>query len=176
MKWPCGSRQRPTPPRFPSITTPTALLAGDSRPSSRAAVLVAPPAERGGISLIPLMLAMFLIGAAEVMAGPLMGEQGLHFRVSSARIAWLPGSYALVYACLAPFLGPISDRFGRKVLLVPGLFGLGMALSMIALARSFSAALAFSAIAGVSAAAIQPNTLTIINDAIEPRFQLAATG
>jgi predicted MFS family arabinose efflux permease len=64
--------------------------------------------------LLPLMLVMFLIGAAEVVAGPMMAPMGDSFGVPAARIAWLPASYALVYAAMAPLLGPLSDRRGRS--------------------------------------------------------------
>jgi predicted MFS family arabinose efflux permease len=61
----------------------------------------------------PLSLSMFLIGTGEVIASPMMLEMAQTFGVSSARVAWLPGIYALTYASLGPLLGPFSDRFGR---------------------------------------------------------------
>lgn len=122
------------------------------------------------------MLVMFLIGTAEVIAGPMMTAMGAHFGVPAARIAWLPASYALVYASLAPFLGPLSDRFGRKALLLPGLVGFSAAAAFIALASSFTYAVAAGAFGGICAAAVQPNALAIINDDVEEEAQPAATG
>ncbi|WP_437605523.1 MFS transporter [Sorangium sp. So ce834] len=122
------------------------------------------------------MLVMFLIGTAEVVAGPMMAAMGAHFGVPAAQIAWLPASYALVYASLAPLLGPLSDRFGRKPLLVPGLIGFSAAAVLIALAPSFSSAVAAGIFGGICAAAVQPNALSIINDNVEEEAQPAATG
>lgn len=119
---------------------------------------------------------MFLIGAGEVIASPMMAEMGESFGVSSARVAWLPGTYALTYAALAPFLGPLSDRFGRKALLVPGLLGLGLAVIATAFAPSFALACVASAFGGLCAGAVQPNALAIINDAVEEARQPAVTG
>jgi predicted MFS family arabinose efflux permease len=123
-----------------------------------------------------LSLSMFLIGAGEVIASPMMPEMGASFGVSSARVAWLPGTYALTYAALAPFLGPLSDRFGRKALLVPGLIGLGLAVVATALAPSFALACVTSALGGLCAGAVQPNALAIINDAVAEARQPAVTG
>lgn len=110
------------------------------------------------------MGAMFLIGSTEVMAGPMLLDIGRHFAVPSARAAWLSAAHALTYALLAPLLGPLSDRLGRKALLIPGLVGLAVATTAIAFAPSFGFALAAGVFGGLSAAAIQPNALAIVND------------
>jgi predicted MFS family arabinose efflux permease len=125
---------------------------------------------------VPLSLSMFLIGTGEVIASPMMLEMAQTFGVSSARVAWLPGIYALTYASLGPLLGPFSDRFGRKALLAPGLVGLGLSMSAVALAPSFVAACCSSALAGGCAGAIQPNALAIINDSVEEARQPDVTG
>jgi predicted MFS family arabinose efflux permease len=130
----------------------------------------------GSGSVIPLSLSMFLIGAGEVIASPMMLEIARSFGVSSARVAWWPGIYALTYACLGPLLGPFSDRFGRKALLVPGLLGLGLAVAATALAPSFLLACCASAFSGACAAAIQPNALAIINDSVDEARQAVVTG
>jgi predicted MFS family arabinose efflux permease len=64
---------------------------------------------------VPLSLSMFLIGTGEVIASPMMLEMAQTFGVSSARVAWLPGIYALTYASLGPLLGlsPIGSAARR---------------------------------------------------------------
>lgn len=126
--------------------------------------------------VVPLSLSMFLIGTGEVIASPMMLEMAVTFGVSSARVAWLPGVYALTYALLGPLLGPFSDRFGRKALLVPGLVGLGVSVSATALCSSFLLACFTSAMGGACAGAIQPNALAIINDSVSEARQPAVTG
>lgn len=122
------------------------------------------------------MAAMFLIGTTEVMAGPMLREIGRHFGIPGARAAWLSAAHALTYATLAPFLGPVSDRIGRKALLVPGLVGLAAATCGVALAPSFEAALVASVLAGCCAAAIQPNALAIVNDHVHNDLLPRAVG
>lgn len=148
-----------------------------SNASSEAAGLsVAGVAAESHDPVVPLSLSMFLIGTGEVIASPMMLEMAQTFGVSSARVAWLPGIYALTYASLGPLLGPFSDRFGRKALLVPGLVGLGSSVTATALSTSFLAACCTSAISGACAAAIQPNALAIINDSVDEARQPAVTG
>jgi predicted MFS family arabinose efflux permease len=128
---------------------------------------VIPNAEESTSSyarLFPLMGAMFLIGTTEVMAGPMLVDIGRHFGVPSARAAWLSAAHALTYGLLAPLLGPFSDRLGRKALLVPGLLGLAVAAASIPFAPRFELALLAGVFGGLSAAAIQPNALAIVND------------
>ena len=129
-----------------------------------------------GRRLVPLMLVMFLIGAAEVVAGPMMAPMGDSFAVPAARIAWMPAAYALVYAVLAPFLGPLSDQFGRKALLLPALVGFGAANAGVALAPVFPVAVACSALSGLCAAAMAPNAVAIVADTVDARHQPAAMG
>lgn len=129
-----------------------------------------------GRHLLPLMLVMFLIGGAEVVAGPMMAPMGDSFGVPAARIAWLPASYALVYAAMAPLLGPLSDRLGRKALLLPALVGFGAANAGIALAPAFAVALPCAALAGLSAAAMAPNAVAIVADTVDAPRQPAAMG
>jgi predicted MFS family arabinose efflux permease len=105
-----------------------------------------------------------------------MLEMAQTLEVSSARVAWLPGVYALTYASLGPLLGPFSDRFGRKALLVPGLIGLGISMSATALSPSFIGACCTCAVGGACAGAIQPNALAIINDSVDEARQPDVTG
>ena len=70
------------------------------------------------LNFISLCGCLFLIGSAEVISGPMMGQMALHFGVDSSTIAFLPAAYGLVYAAAAIGLGPFSDRWGRKLSLI----------------------------------------------------------
>jgi predicted MFS family arabinose efflux permease len=123
------------------------------------------------------MMTMFLIGSAEVVVGPMMTDMGAHFGVPAAQIAWIPSIYALVYAVVAIGLGPLSDRFGRKALLLPGLIGFAVSMAALPFAPGFELALAAAALAGLSAGAMQPNALAIVNDVIrDPTRQVQKLG
>ena len=126
------------------------------------------------IALLACML--FLIGAAEVVAGPMMKEMAADLGVAAPTVAWLPSLYALTYALCAPLLGPWSDRLGRRTLLLPGLGGLGLANMVVAATSSMPAAACASALAGLCAAAVQPNALAIVADHARPQDQARQFG
>lgn len=114
--------------------------------------------------LVALFCSLFLIGSAEVVAGPMMVFMGEHFGVPSAEIAYLPAAYGLAYAVVAIFFGPFSDRFGRKYPLQLGLLGFALFGALIPNAVNLIAAIVLSAMMGVSAAVIQPNALSMVGD------------
>ncbi|WXB16499.1 MFS transporter [Pendulispora albinea] len=85
---------------------------------------------------------------------------------SVQEIALFPAVYAILYAVFAPMLGSLSDRFGRKAMLVPALLGFAATMLGVASSRTFQGALIGWALAGICAAVIQPNTLAIVNDVV----------
>ncbi|BBH13927.1 MULTISPECIES: MFS transporter [Chromobacterium] len=118
-----------------------------------------------------LFCCMFIIGSAEVAAGPMMALMGRHFGVPSSAIAYLPAAYGLCYGVFALVAGPLSDRFGRKPPLQLGLLGFALCCALLPLAPNLNAAVALSALSGLCAAVIQPNALALVAD-LAPRPQL----
>ena len=124
-----------------------------------------------GRQLATLFCCMFIIGSAEVAAGPMMALMGLHFGVASSAIAYLPAAYGLCYGAFALVAGPLSDRLGRKRPLQWGLLGFSLFCALMPAAPSLAAAIALSALSGLCAAVIQPNALALVAD-LAPREQL----
>ncbi len=81
-----------------------------------------------------------------------------------AQFPWLFSTYLLAQAVSVPIYGKLADLFGRKpiMLLGIGLFLLGSVLC--GLAWSMPALIAFRAVQGLGAGAVQPMTLTIAAD------------
>lgn len=111
---------------------------------------------------------LFLIGSAEVVAGPMMAFMGAHFGVSPGTIAYLPAAYGLTYGGVALLAGPLSDRWGRKRPLQWGLLGFALLCALIPAAPNLGLAIALSALTGLCAAIIQPNALSLVADLSAP--------
>jgi EmrB/QacA subfamily drug resistance transporter len=81
-----------------------------------------------------------------------------------AEFPWLFSVYLLTQAVTVPVYGKLADLFGRKpvMLLGIGLFLLGSILCGVA--SSMGALIAFRAVQGLGAGAIQPMSLTIAGD------------
>lgn len=78
--------------------------------------------------------------------------------------AWVTNAYLLTSAVAVPIYGKLSDMYGRKPILLFGiaLFLIGSAAS--GAAQSMTALIAFRALQGLGAGAMQPVALTIIGD------------
>lgn len=118
--------------------------------------------------LATLIACLFLIGSAEVVAGPMMAFMGPHFNVPSSAIAYLPAAYGLTYGGVALLAGPLSDRFGRKRPLQLGLLGFAIMSALMPFAPTLGIAIAISALTGLCAAIVQPNALSLVADLSTP--------
>jgi ACDE family multidrug resistance protein len=93
--------------------------------------------------------------------------------VSSGQVGLLITVFTLPGIVLTPVLGVLSDRYGRKKILVPALLLFGVAG---ALARRFELLLALRFFQGMGAAALGTLNVTVIEDMYGGRERSAALG
>ncbi|MGC9369742.1 MAG: MFS transporter [Paracoccaceae bacterium] len=113
---------------------------------------------------LPLFLIAFLVGSDEFLLGPILTPIGTDLGVPPERVALFVGAYALPLAFLAPVLGRLSDRHGRRRVLVPSMFLFALGSLATALAGSFEVALATRVITGLGAAGMLPVAFAIAAD------------
>jgi MFS family permease len=92
-------------------------------------------------------------------------------------IQWILDSYVLVFAGLLLTAGSLSDRFGRRLMLILGLIVLGVGSLAAVLATEPWQVVAARAVMGVGGALLMPSTLSILMttfDESERRMALAA--
>src|SRR6218665_3141011 len=111
-----------------------------------------------------LFACLFLSGSAGVVAGPMMRAMSVHLGVRSRAIPHLPAAYGLSSGGVGLIAGPLSDRGGRKLPLQAGLLGFALLNASIPGAAHLPAAIVLSALAGLCAAIIQPNALSLVAD------------
>lgn len=95
---------------------------------------------------------------------------------SQSEMQWAVDSYALVFAGLLITWGVLGDRLGRKRVLLLGLFLFGAMSAVCSFAQSSTQLVAFRALMGIGAAAVQPQTLSIIQNVFDPRERPKAIG
>src|ERR1700756_3298972 len=95
----------------------------------------------------------------------------LHATTTS--LQWIVDAYTLVFAALILAAGSLSDRVGRKGVLLLGLgvFGLGSLAG--SLASTTSQLIAARVVMGIGAAAIFPSTLSLIANVFTDRTERA---
>jgi MFS family permease len=98
------------------------------------------------------------------------------FGISSGQVGLLITVFTLPGIVLTPVLGIMSDRYGRKTILVPALLLFGVAGGMCAFARTFELLLALRFLQGMGAAALGTLNVTVIGDIYSGRERSAALG
>jgi EmrB/QacA subfamily drug resistance transporter len=93
-----------------------------------------------------------------------------------AQFPWLFSIYLLAQAVTVPVYGKLADVFGRKPVMMAGI-GLFLLGSILAgAAWSMGALIAFRAVQGLGAGAIQPMSLTIVGDLYSLRERAKVQG
>lgn len=118
--------------------------------------------ERGPI-LVSLMLTTSLVALDATIISTavftIVGDLG-----GFSQFPWLFSIYLLTQAVSVPIYGKLADIFGRRPVMLLGiaLFGVGSVLCGIA--WSMPALIAFRAVQGLGAGAVQPMSMTIAGD------------
>lgn len=87
-------------------------------------------------------------------------QSRLHAGIS--QLQWMVNGYALAFASLMLLFGSVSDRFGRRKLMLLGLGVFGAGSLLAALAPNPDVLIAGRVVMGIGAAASEPGTLSMI--------------
>lgn len=90
-----------------------------------------------------------LIGFGMVI--PLVGLYGRHFEASGFQLSLLGGIYSLMSFLFAPFWGTLSDRWGRRPVILISLVGSTTSYVLFALAQNYEVLLVSRALGGLFA-------------------------
>jgi predicted MFS family arabinose efflux permease len=125
-----------------------------------AAVQAAPPR----VVLPVLMLTMFSTIFNLRVLGPILVDISVDFKISVATAGSLAVAYALPFAIAALFVGPLSDKYGRRRMMVIGISTLALAALGAMVAPSFIILMIMRSLAGFGAAVLQPAVLASVGD------------
>ena len=117
---------------------------------------------------------MAVLGSSSV--APAFPEIQQEFGVSSGQVGLLITVFTLPGVLLTWVAGALSDRFGRKRILVPSLMLFGVAGGVCSLAWDFELLLALRTLQGVGAAALGALNVTLVGDLFAGRDRTAALG
>jgi MFS family permease len=93
------------------------------------------------------------------------------FGLSVERIGVLKAVYPMVWGVLQTVTGPLSDRWGRKGLIVAGMWVQASALFLVALTQGFGGWLVASVLLGVGTAMVYPTLIACVSDASHPSWR-----
>ncbi len=111
-----------------------------------------PGASRVALGLVFLTVVIDLVGFGIVL--PLLPFYATELGAGPAEVGLIIGSFSAMQFALAPVWGRLSDRIGRRPVLVVGLFGSGLSYVVFGLAETVGVLLLSRVIAGAMGANI----------------------
>lgn len=135
-----------------------------------------PDARQLRTILIAVSIALMAVVASVSGLGVAQTHLAVEFGASQNTVLWMINIYTLTLAALLLPLGGISDRLGRKPMLITGLITFGIANIVAGLAPTVAVMIAARAAAGVSAAMIMPITLAVITSTFPEEARGKAIG
>jgi len=92
------------------------------------------------------------------------------------QIGWLAAIYPAVWGMGQIYTGALSDRIGRKGLIVAGMWVQAVGIGLIALSNGFSGFAGGAALLGAGTAMVYPTLLAAIGDVAHPAWRASAVG
>jgi MFS family permease len=93
------------------------------------------------------------------------------FGLGVGRIGVLKAVYPAVWGCLQVFTGPLSDRWGRKGLIVAGMWTQATGIFVTVATRDFGWWLLGSVLLGLGTAMVYPALIAAVSDASHPSWR-----
>lgn len=113
---------------------------------------------------ILLFLIAFLVGADELMLGPILAPIGKDLGVQPERITLFITAYSVALAMVSPLLGSLSDRLGRIKVMLPAALLFGVASVATGLVENFEWGLASRVLTGLASAGMLPIAFAMAAD------------
>jgi len=92
------------------------------------------------------------------------------------QIGWIAGTYGVVWGLAQLITGPLSDRIGRHLLNVGGMWVCAFGTSLMVLLEGFAGWTASAALTGFGMAMLYPNLSAAVADIAEPTWRGSAIG
>ena len=123
-----------------------------------------------------IYLAAFISVVAFSMVFPLLPVYAKYFQASDITIGLLAASFAIAQLLFSPFWGVMSDRFGRRPIIIIGLLGLSLSFLIFAFAANLLFLFVFRFIQGIFSGATMPAARAYIADITTKELRIAAMG
>lgn len=118
--------------------------------------------------LIVAWLTMFMVGTELFVFSPLLPMLAADYQVSTAAAGLSVTVFSLTYMVSAPLFGRLSDRVGRRRVLICSLLVFAAANLLTAAAANLTMLLAIRVFAGAAAAGVSPSVYALIGNAAPP--------
>ena len=117
------------------------------------------------ITLFPLWLLVFTSASQTIIVTPILPIIGEALDVAESQRGLLISVYSWVLAGAALIMGPVSDKIGRRKILLMGSFALIIVLLLHALVQTFTGLLLVRALAGIAGGVLSGAAVSYVGDA-----------
>ncbi len=134
------------------------------------------PGPAAKLTLALVSLAIFLDMLLYDLVIPFLPGCATRWGVSETGLGIIFGSYSVALLLATPLLGALSDRIGRRQLILGGIFGLVAASVLFLFADSFATLLAARLLQGFAGGALWSAGLALLADVFPPEGRDRALG
>lgn len=128
---------------------------------------------KGALLTIFLVVFIDLVGFGIVI--PILPYYARQYGASATELGWLMAAYSAMQFLFAPFWGSLSDRYGRRPILLITIFGTALGMLMLGFARSLTALFVARLFSGFCAANIS-TAVAYIADVTTPENRAKGMG
>ncbi len=129
--------------------------------------------RRKPLILISLLLAAFAINLDTTIVNVALPSLVRELHASNSQLQWVVDGYNLLFAASVLAAGSLSDRFGRKGMLLAGLSVFGLASVVGGLTNDPGELIVARAVMGVGSAMVFPSTLSLLTNVFTERGERA---
>ncbi|MGI8716126.1 MAG: MFS transporter [Solirubrobacteraceae bacterium] len=129
--------------------------------------------NRKPLILVSLLLAAFVINLDTTIVNVALPTLVRQLHASNSQLQWVVDAFNLLFTGSVLVAGSLSDRFGRKGMLLAGLSVFGLASVGGGLVSSVGTLIAARAVMGVGAAMVFPSTLSLLTNVFTQREERA---
>src|SRR5690242_191282 len=123
--------------------------------------------------LMSLLLAALAINLDTTIVNVALPTLVRELHASNSQLQWVVDAFNLLFAGSVLAIGSLSDRFGRKGMLLAGLSVFGLASLAGGLTDSPGALIAARSVMGIGAAMVFPSTLSLLTNVFTERGERA---
>jgi EmrB/QacA subfamily drug resistance transporter len=129
--------------------------------------------NRKPLILVSLLLAAFVINLDTTIVNVALPTLVRDLHASNSQLQWVVDAFNLLFAGSVLAMGSLSDRFGRKGMLIAGLSVFGLASFAGGLMNNPGQLIAARAVMGIGAAMVFPATLSMLTNVFTERRERA---
>ena len=116
----------------------------------------------GNVLILAFVLLVVMLGFGVVI--PIMPYYVEDMGAGGAELGLLVATYAIMRLICGPWWGSLSDRVGRKPILMVGILGYGITMILFGLATELWMLFVFRALSGILSSATSPTTMAYVSD------------